>query len=456
MKNQFRILRTIFAFGIMLVVALLAVNIIELGDLLLAAPAGGIFAMAAGASAIVEGAPATTTTAASASSELLDQVISKKITLMKPDSTPLDTMIRNVGKVIPAKSWKYEYYAADIRGIEDTLSAAFDSSGSGAFDSTGNVNTFSVTNIHIWSVDDGIMFNGVDGSDSNNLVGVVVAKGTTTIDVYLLNDANKIAPDMDLGQAVTRLGNSKSELDAQTDPYFMYPTKSFNYNQIFMAQVEESVYQQMHKKEVNWGISDAQLASIYDMRRGMELSALFGYKALISNPIDSQEQHFTGGVTREISNALTYDPTQTTSLAWNQSWNSWMKNIFNDNTGSDTRYMFVGETLMEKLNNIESFQRQLDNRQEETVYGVKFNKIVSNFGTLYVKLHKLFASTGWSSHAMVLDMNNIEKFQFKPLTTKELDLKTSGVRNTNAYLITEAMGVATRYPDTHAIIAPSS
>lgn len=433
---------------------MLFTNVIALGSLL-AAPGGIGLAFAAGAGDVVEGAPATTETAHEKSSELLDETISKKITLMKPDSTPMDTMIRNLGKVITAKSWKYEYYAADIRGIEDTLAIDFDSSGSGAYESSNNVNTFTVTSIHIWSVDDGIMFIDVDGNDGHDLVGVVVAKGTATLDVLLLNDNNDIAPNMSAGQELTRLGNAKSELDAKTDPYFIYPDKTFNYNQVFMAQVEESVFEALHKKEIQWGISDAQLASIYDMRRGMELSALFGFKTLINNPVDGEEQYFTGGVTREISNALTYDSTQTTSAAWNTSWNSWMKNIFNDNTGSDTRYMFVGETLMEKLNNIESFQRQLDSQQEEVVYGVRFNKIVSNFGTLYVKLHKLFVSTGWAEKALVLDMNNIEKFQFKPMSTTTLDFKSSGIKNVNAYLVTEAMGVATRYPDTHAIIAPA-
>jgi len=453
MKTQFKILRTLFVIGFILTGVMLFTNVIALGSLL-AAP-GGIALAAAGSAAIVEGAPATTKTTKVASSELLDETISKKITLMKPDSTPMDTMIRNLGKVIKAPSWKYEYYAADIRGIEDTLAADFDSSGSGTYEPTNNVHTFTVSSIHIWSVDDTIMFIDIDGDDGGDLVGLVTAKGTATIDVLLLNDSNDIAPNMSAGQELVRMGNSKSELDAKTDPYYIYPTKTYNYNQIFMAQVEESVYNKLHKKEIQWGISDAQLASIYDMRRGMELSALFGVKGLINNPVDSEEHYLTGGVSREISNALTYDSTQTTSLAWTQSWNSWMKNIFNDNVGSESRYMFVGETLMERLNNIPSFQRQIDNRQEEVIYGVKFNKIVSNFGVLYVKLHKLFVSTGYDEKALVLDMNNIEKFQFKPMATEKLDFKSSGIKNVNAYLISEAMGVATRYPDTHAIIAPA-
>jgi hypothetical protein len=450
MKTIVRFLSTVIFFSIC-IVGILTVAGVVTPDVF-----GATFMFAAPAGGILEGATPTTATATAKSSDLLLNKISQSITKMKPASTPLDTLLRTVVKNVPAKSWRYDYYAVDMRGVEDTLHHAFDTSASGTYEGSG-VHTLTVSNIHIWSKDDNGMLIGVLGSDGKDIVFNVISKNAanSTISVLPLNGSgvgtNEL-PDMDPAQKIVRMGNSKSELDAQTDPYSIFPDKAWNYNQIHMAQVEESVYLEMHEKEVAYGMADFKYASLYDMRRGCEFDTLFGVRKQYTDPDDQEEKYSSGGITRYITQTLSYVAGVTAQATWKAYWNNWTKTIFTDNSGSDTRYFFVGKDLLEAMANIDSFQKQIDAKSVEVVHGINFSKIETPFGILLIKLHNLFAPAGWAAKGLVLDLPNLEKFTFKPMATEKLDLRSAGIKNANAFKIDEAFGVALRYPQTHAII----
>ena len=457
MKKLGRFLSTVILLSIVVVGVLTVAGVVSPHELMGIFGAQGVGMMfAAGAGSILEGSTPTTATATAKSSDLLMNKISQSITKMKPASTPLDTLLRTVVKNVPAKSWRYDYYAVDMRGVEDTLSHSFDTSASGTYEGSG-VHTLRVSNVHIWSEDDNGMLQGVLGSDGQSIVFNVIAKNAanSTISVLPLNGtgvSENELPDMDAAQKITRMGNTKSELDAQTDPYSIFPDKAYNFNQIHMAQVEESVYLEMHMKEVAYGLSDFKYASLYDLRRGCEFDSLFGYRKQYTDPNDAEEKYNSGGITRSITQTLSYTQGVTSQALWKQYWNSWTKTIFTDNAGSDTRYFFVGKDLLEAMANIDSFQKQIDAKSVQVVHGINFNKIETPFGVLLIKLHNLFAPAGWGAKGLILDIANLEKFTFKPMATRKLDLQSSGIRNANAFKIEEAFGVALRYPQTHAIV----
>jgi hypothetical protein len=439
-----------------MLLSIVAVGVLALFGVVAPDVLGATFMFAAPAGVVLEGSTPTTTVANAKSSDLLLNKISQSITKMKPASTPLDTLLRTVVKNVPAKSWRYDYYAVDMRGIEDTIKNAFDTSASGSYEGSG-VHTLSVSNVHIWSQDDNGMLQGVLGSDGQAIVFNVIDKNAAngTISVLPLNGlgvAVNELPDLDPGTKLTRMGNTKSELDAQTDPYSIFPDKAYNFNQIHMAQVEESVYLEMHEKEVAYGMADFKYASLYDMRRGCELDSLFGVRKQYTDPGDQEEKYNSGGITRYITQTLTYTSGVTAQAKWKQYWNNWTKTIFTDNAGSDTRYFFVGKDLLENMANIDSFQKQIDAKSVEVVHGINFSKIETPFGILLIKLHNLFAPAGWGAKGLILDIANLEKFTFKPMATEKLDLRSSGIRNANAFKIDEAFGVALRYPQTHAIV----
>jgi len=387
--------------------------------------------------------------------EFLDNKISKKITKIKPSKTPIDTLIRSAGIVVPAKSWKYEYYSVDTRGREDTLSSAFDTSASGTFDSANDVHTINVSTASMWNKDDNILVQGISGSDSDDLVLHIIGKTGSTLSVMPLNGTGaegKDIPDIASGTKITRLGPAKAEKDAQTTPYGKLPDKSWNYNQIFMEQVEESVYEALHTKEVEWGLKDFKAQSIFDLRESMEYSCLRGVRYKLYDPDDNDYIYNTGGLSRFIETDIEYNLNAITDA----NFVTWTKTMFTGNAGSDNRYFFVGSGLNQQLHSVGTITKQLEAKSTEVKYGITFTKIETNFGVFYIKHHPLFDKIGWTNYGMILDLNNIEKFIYKPMEVRELELKKTGQRNVNAFVIDETFGLALRYPDTHAIVKPAA
>lgn len=429
------------------------------GDLfgILSVAPGLMLGMAAGAADVLEGETPTTDTGRAASTSLYLDNISKKITEIKPAATPLDTILRNIGMVVPVKAWKTDWYQVDTRGISDTLAQGFDTSASGTYDSTTGIHTLEVTNIHIWSVDDNILVQDVAGADGGDLIVNIVSKNTTakTMGVIPVNgfgvDAKDL-PDIPQGTTLIRIGNAKSELDAQTAPYTTYPQPDYNYCQIHMSQIEQSLYDKLHDKEVNWDITDFRAQSLYDLRRSMELTSLFGARGYVYDPEGNDYKYFSNGITRYITKSLGY----TDGSLSNDQFMGWCEDIFVGNAGADQRIVFAGSDLLKQIMSVTFVQKQLESNKTQVLFGIKFNQIESNFGTLLWKHHNLLNDVGWSKKAIVLDINNIERHVFKPMQIEELLLKQSGQRNANAYRIDEAFCLATRYDDTHAIIAPTA
>lgn len=436
-------------------VVLIALTAIALNGLSVLFAGVGVLAFAASAGAVTQDTP-TTPIAAASSTEILTNWISKKITEMKPAATPLDTILRNIGLVVPVTAWKTEWYSSDVRGISDTVSVAFDTSASGTVDSSGQVNTITVTNIHIWNIDDNLLVHGILGGDGKELVLHVVTKNTSakTLGVIAINGlgANEdLVPDIPQGTVITRIGNAKSELDAQTAPYTTFPQKSYNYCQTHMAQVEESTFLALHSKEVNWGMQDYRAQALYDMRRSFELTTLFGARGYKYDPEGGDYKYFSGGITKYAGGSIEYP---NGSLAQGD-FNTWAKTIFTGNSGSDQRILFAGAELMVQMANITTIQKQLEAKATEVLFGVTFNKITTNFGEILIKHHDLFNDVGWAYNGLVLDVNNIERHVFKNMAVNKIMLKESGQKNANAFMIDETFCVASRYPDTHFIIEPT-
>lgn len=417
---------------------------------------GGLIWATAAAGAVTMETP-DTVVATAASSDLLLNTISKKITEMKPSRNPLDTILRNVNLTSKVQSWKTEWYSSDVRGISTTVSVSFDTSASGTVDSTGDINTITVTDIHIFAVDDNVLVQGINGGDAKELVLHIVAKNTAakTISVIAVNGIGvdeDLVPDIPSTTTIIRIGNSKNENDAQTTPYTTFPQKTYNYCQIHMAQIEEGAYLALHAKEVNWDVTDYRMQALYDMRRSFELTSLFGARGYKYDPEGEDWKYFSGGIYRYADGALEYAPGAMTE----RKFNDWARDIFTGNAGSDTRVLFAGKDLMSDMMSVSSVVKQIEAKGTEVKFGVKFNMIETSFGTLAVKHHDLFNDVGWAAKGMVLDVNNIERHVFKPMAVTKIDLIGSGQKNANAWKIDEAFCIATRYPATHFIIEPNA
>lgn len=415
---------------------------------------GVTVAMSGALGATVADKTVTTTIAAEKSENLLRPDISQKITKIMPSTAPLDTMIREAGAHEKTDAPMFKFYSAELRAFQDKLNAAFDRSSHG--DAT-NGYTVTVATAGLWQVDDGILFQGVNGSDGYALVAHVVAKSTTTLTVVFLNgtgEGTNIPPATIADQTkISRLGNAKSELDAKTDPYGHLPKDSYNYVQAHMAQVEESFWQAMHAKEVDWDIKDMQAMSIFDLRCRMEATSLFGVRKMVYDPVGEDYKYHSGGAVRYVGQQLEFNPDNALT---NANWNNWTKKIFVGNAGSDRRYAFIGSDLMERLANIDVVQKQIDGQSTEVVFGITFKRVETPFGILMLKHHTLFNEYGMDDYGLVLDMNNIRKRVWEPMKVRKLDLMSTGEKKANAYVLEESFGLEFRYPDTHALILPGS
>lgn len=372
--------------------------------------------------------------------------VSKEITKMRPSATPLDTLLRSTNKVVPIRSWETEWYAVDVRATQDTIS---EEKGAGTYATTPTPHEIKPTNMHMWSVDDNIRVHGVDAKDDKALILHVVRKTSDSLYVIPVNPiANYNVPLIPDEAELTRIGNAKAEIDAQTTPYAIFPSKFNNYCQIHMAQVEESVFAKLHKKEVKHDIYDYQIQSIFDMKRAMEFTSLWGAPAKIYDPEGDEWKYLSGGITHFLTKELTWD-----SGGFNNAkFMDWGRDTFVGNSGGEKRFMFCGSGLIQALGGSDLFQKQMDSKNTEIVFGVTFSRIETPFGVYMVKHHQLFDDVYMPNHGIVLDINNIEKHTFKPMETRELEFIKSGQKNANAYVIDETFCLATRYPDTHALI----
>lgn len=390
------------------------------------------------------------------SSTFLQSTISQKITEMKPARTPLDTIMRSAVQKKKVDSFKTEFYAVDVRPFTDTVATQYTKPSTGV-----ELAELIVTNIDIWSQDDTAMCVGVSGSDSLDLVIFVADVDVTNsiLKIQALNGtaegSNIVVPTIAAATVLVRMGNAKAEKDAQTSPYAMIPEKEYNYCQIFMAQVEESTYQAMHAKEVQWSFSDYEALNIYDMKTTGELSSLFGYRRYFTDKLGRDAKYTCGGITRNIDNTLNYGTGGSDRTVTNDTLIGWCKDAFTGNSGSDTRILFAGPALTQYISMID-FTKQLGGGQTEMKWGIEWKIISTNFGKLLWKMHPLFGLIGWDEKGVIIDVNNLEKHEFLPLNTREVDLKGSGQKNVNAKVLEEASCPILRYGDTHRLITAKS
>lgn len=414
----------------------------------------------AGAAQTSVGAVTTPIIEAASSNLLLDD-IETAIIKMQPDSNPLDTIMRELKNNQPAGAWETRYYAVGTRGVEDTITTSETNGAAGAADT---IKYFIVSNIDLWNVDDLVLVNthasGVSG-EPGELVCYITSiseadRAASKINCLALNSGTTAGvntgkmPRILNGTKITNIGCSKHELDAKTEGVSIFPTDEYNYIQIHMAMVEASMYMKLLNKEVKWELNDMAAINLYNYRQKCELTSLFGTRKKLVH--GNKQRYFSAGITRYITNK-TEIPSGGMDNAW---FNTLAKNVFSGNDGSPTRVYFASPNHMEDLMNVPDVQKQLAANQSEVVMGVKFKRIETAFGDLLLKMHKGFSYVPtWAERGLILDVNYLAKRVLKPLETRNLDLISSGVSNSETVLLSEAFCVATHYPDVHMAIIPN-
>lgn len=400
----------------------------------------------------VANGPLTTAAIRSAVPTLLENSVDSRVVRIRPMATPIDQISRMIG-ARPASSMEVEYYSVDTRpGSVQVVSANpvgdLDANSQLTYEiSTDNDRAIAVTDTLL------LPLSPVDASEASPLVLYVTAvapgKGITAVTLNLTPGC--VIPGISAGDPLVRMGRAAAELDVQTPQFEALPEKKFNYCQIFKAQIEQSAFARMSAKEVGWSFSDQEEVAIMDMRLGMEKSFIFGSRMRITDPVKFDEVLFTGGIWGQA--ATTY--TLNTATLVERDLISLMRAAFTGQAAGSTRKILIGgSALIEALNRLD-FSRVVTAGDTVTRWGIDFSEIRSKFGSLYVIHSEVFDQCGHAADGMVIDPEYLTKYVHLPFRVEHLDLRKSGVRNTDALVATEASCLVLRHPKAHLRIVDS-
>ena len=402
---------------------------------------------------VVDG-PLTTDLSREGSPDLLLNEIDRQIVKIRPMSTPLDQISRFAGSK-HAGSMTVDYYNVDTKPTTAVLETDVDASAPAAGSDSPRV-VINTSQDSIFDATDTILVQGVSGYEEDgvtesagDLMLYVISRdvnvGVTVMAVNgsTVNGVTNCLPAIDAGTMLVRMGRAASELDVQSPQFEALPVKQRQFCQIFKMQVEQSTLQRLANKEVGWTMSDQQEAAIYDMRQGMEKSFLFGCKRRLWDADKKEWIMFTGGIWNQISKRFSYGATlgseQVVEL---------MRRAFTGQSGSRRKVLLGGSKLVGLLSQLE-YTRYVSAARTVSRWGIDFTEFHTKFGTLYLLLDELFDEMGMPDNGIIIDPEYVQKYAHIPFSTEQLNLKSSGVRNTDALVLTEASCLVLRYPDAH-------
>ena len=405
--------------------------------------------------------------------EFYSKDIDKKITKIRPMATPIDQISR-FATAEKANSFEVKYYAVGTRPIKTSVKTATSKS-------TGTSMKLEVEDPSMFTLDDTIRVVGTKAITDYRGAAYTTYKGKAIPDlelcvcgkaddgqplVYAVNgeivDNQPIGvPALKKGAILVRMGKSCGELDVQTGRFNNLPTSEVQYCQNFMIQVEQSTFDKLAAKEVDWNFSDLEEDTIYDMRLAMENTYLFGDMGKINHVTkDGMAQWFTKGLwwmagkDIEIGHIATAedlkkDYNEGEVVITDNELVDISKDLFvGTGIGNKRKVIIAGSDVVTALSKIKSEKFRLKDSVE--VWNMKFKSWETDFGELDVIHSELFDLNGMSDSAFALDPEFLKKKVHLSWARNVLDLKKAGIRNTDAVVIQEVACLYLTNPKAHA------
>lgn len=394
--------------------------------------------------------------------------VDQRIVKIRPMATPIDQISR-YAKASSSNSFEVKYYSVGTREVKCITTKDVAEMTSGASTS------LPVNDLNMFTLDDTIRVVGVkaitkeDGTaytdeDSNvpDLVLCVCGKDSTTNlpTVYAVNgkkdDSTKqtiLVPAIPAGTTLVRMGKACGELDVQTGRFNNIPMPEIQYCQNFMIQVEQSTFDKIAAKEVNWGFSDVEEDGIYDMRLAMENSYLFGDKRVIKHiSKDGQQTWFTGGIWYQAGKDIEvgeWDSDKGCAVITDENLVDITKDLFvGTGIGNKRKILLCGSDMLSAFSKIKSDKFRLKDTVD--VWNLKFKSWDTDFGEVLTIHHELFDVNGMSDYGFALDPEYLSKKTHVNWARNVLDLQKAGLRATDAVVIQEVSCIYLRYANAHA------
>lgn len=430
MKNKKKIL------GIIGVLALIltAVGVSFFGD----AVAGGMIL----ATGVAVAGTVTTESIEAEASTMGENIIrddwSKEITKIRPDDAPLDTMLRSIG-ALPTSSYKVNMASVDV------VSGSIEVDGNVAQNLAGAAINIVVTAATLKEALVHRVLQYVD-DDLAKVVGLYIVgkdKTTRTISCVVIGGAgagDQVGANGILDKTVLSvIGTAKYETDAQTEPYAKLPEIDYNYCQIQMAQVEQSVYSQMQAQEIKYDLLDFKDNALYNFRLDCERTALLGIRDEVTDPTNPDRIVYLAGGYEHFTKTKAYyvpDETEANGGLGLELWNLIGKEVFTTN-GSPERVLFYEPTFMVQMLKRIEMQKIMDSAQTEIFWGVKCKKVETGFGPVYLSMSHALTKANRIGEAAVIDVKKCRLRYFQKMQWKEIKLEDSGQSKANAWRLEE-------------------
>ena len=394
-------------------------------------------------------APETTVNEPSYKEEDLD----KQIVKIRPQDTPIDTFTRSIANNQPCKSWEAGGWEIGTRETRDTVKA----------DVSASATSIKVDNPDMWRPGDTFLVHGHSGAndsgpklDGSGLPVQCLIKSISD-DTLTIQRAgatlSAAVPAIAEDDILVRLSPAVSELEASVEGFAIQPSTRKYFNQTHMTQVEESVIHALMKKKVAMDFGVYKEQTLWDFKRGMELSNLFGPGGLAKNA-KGELVHLATGLWWQMTQQSSVDYSDAMS---DQDWNALGRALFEGNNGADRRLLFAGNGLLEQIANVKSYQKQLEAKNTEMVLGLRVFRIETPFGELLVKPMGSLFEGYYAKCGMVIDPNFVKKYVMEPLQTTQLDLNKTGQRRVdNAIRIHETYSLFLENLPCHRKIVPSA
>lgn len=396
--------------------------------------------------------------------------VDKNIIKIRPMSTPIDQISRyaNASKT---DSFICKYYSVGTRPIKTTVSTAVTAVTSGTMQSF----TLEVADPSIFSKDDTIRCVGVkaktdykgqaySASDPKTPDLVLCVCGFSDSShnpvVYCVNgnkdnnDQPILPPAIAKDTVLIRMGKACGELDVQTGRFNNMPKADLQYCQNFMIQIEQSTFDKIAKKEVNWGFDDQEQDALFDMRLTQELSELFSDMNMIKHiSKEGMAQWFTKGIWWMPGQDRTLGHWDATAeeavISFDDVVDFEKATTVGTGTGNKKKLLIAGSNVVAALSKIDT---DTIRRTSGTVtkWNLEFTSIKTGFGELLLIHHELFDLCGMENEALLLDPEYLNKKVHLSWTRNVLDLKKAGIRNTDAVVLQEVAALYLRYPKAHA------
>jgi len=394
--------------------------------------------------------------------EFYAKEIDKRITKMRPMRTPIDQITRKSESISKANSMVVKYYSVSTRPIRSTVKTAVPAMTSGASNTAMEVDDsalFSVTDtIRVIGVK-GFKEDGVTQDTVKDLILYVIGKNNDTGYPLVIavngkkntTNGNSLVPAIPKDAVLIRMGRAAGELDVETGNFYNLPEPEEQYCQRFMMQVEQSTYDKIWSKEVDWNFNDMEEDAIYDMRLGMENSFMFGVKSKGKDPRKNTDVYFTGGIwwmAGQDKGLGTVDSSTNEITISDDEMVDFLKEIFTGNdAGNKVKLAFCGSDYLATLAKMKSDRFKVVKEVEK--WGLKFTSFDSNFGKLLAMHHELMDMNGMADCAFILDPEYLSKKTFEMFSRKTYDMEKLAKRKTNAVVMNEASCVYLRYPKAH-------